>query len=61
MLDHKPLIIHPCGVLVRQNKPWHFEQMWLEEQGCHDTVAIALREGKGSSPMCRVVNKVGKF
>ena len=21
-LDHKPLIIHPCGIPMRINKPW---------------------------------------
>lgn len=36
--DHKPMFIHPCGVLVRQNKPWHFGKMWLDEEGCHDMV-----------------------
>ena len=49
MLDHKPVIIHPRGVSVRPNKPWHFEQMWLEDEGCHDTMASAWSEG--SSPM----------
>ena len=28
--DHKPIIIHPYGVPVRPNKPWRFEQMWLD-------------------------------
>lgn len=39
--DHKPMFIHPCGVLVRQNKPWHFGKMWLDEEGCHDMVSSA--------------------
>lgn len=25
--DHKPILIHPCGIPVRQNKPWRFEKM----------------------------------
>ena len=58
MLDHKLVIIHPRGVSVRPNKPWHFEQMWLEDEGCHDTMASAWSEG--SSPMTQVVDKVGK-
>ena len=32
MSNHKPMLIHPCGVLVRQNKSWRFEKMWLEEK-----------------------------
>ena len=39
--DHKPIVIHPCKVPVRQKKPWRFEKMWLEEEGCHDMVASA--------------------
>ena len=60
MLDHKPMIIHLGGVPMRPNKPWRFEQMWLEDEGCHDTVASAWRDGEGSSPMSRVLAKVGK-
>ena len=58
--NYKPIVIHPCGVPVRENKPWRFEKMWLEEEGCHDMVASAWREGEGSTPMGEVVNKVGK-
>lgn len=25
--DHKPFIIHPCGVTIKPNKPWRFEQI----------------------------------
>ncbi|KAK7851867.1 hypothetical protein CFP56_040758 [Quercus suber] len=38
MSNHKPMLIHPCGILVRKNKPWCFEKMLLEEEGCHDVV-----------------------
>lgn len=55
------MVIHPCGVLVRNNKPWCFEKIWLEEEACHDMVNSALREGEGSTPMGGVVSKVGKF
>lgn len=58
--DHKPILIHLCGIPVRQNKPWRFEKMWLDEEGCHDMVTLAWRDGKGSTPMSGVVNKVGK-
>lgn len=25
--DHKPFVVHPCGILVKINKPWRFEQI----------------------------------
>lgn len=31
--DHKPLLIHPCGVPMKFNKSWHFKQIWLEDNG----------------------------
>lgn len=60
MLEHKPIIIHPCGVPVKPNKPWHFEQMWLKEESCHETVVAAWRDGEGISPTGRVVDKMRK-
>ena len=39
--DHKPLLIHPNRVPTKLKKPWRFEQVWLEDDGCHDTVAVA--------------------
>ena len=35
--------------------------MWMEDEGCHDIVALAWGEGKGVSPVSRVIGKVGKF
>ena len=39
--EHKPLLIYPCGAPMKFNKPWHFKQIWLEDEGCHDIVASA--------------------
>ena len=39
-------------------KPWRFEQVWLEDDGCHDTVAVAWSEGRGDLLMGKVVKKV---
>ncbi|XP_075640701.1 uncharacterized protein LOC142612501 [Castanea sativa] len=47
-LDQKPIVIHLEGILVRHQKPWHFEQVWLGEEGCHETVSwltIAVNGG----------------
>ena len=35
--------------------------MWMEDEGCHDIVALAWGKGKGVSPVSRVIGKVGKF
>ena len=46
---------------IKLNKPWHFEQVWLEDDGCHDTMASAWSEGEGDLPMGRVIKKVGSY
>lgn len=56
--DHKPILIHPSGIPVKPNKPWHFEQIWLKDEGCHDVVAKAWSEGGGDNSMGKVVRKV---
>ena len=42
-LDHKPLIILPLGITPRRQKPWSFEQVWLERESCHAMVRLAWR------------------
>lgn len=56
--DHKPILILPSGFVVKQNRPWRFEQMWLEDDGCHDTVAVAWSINPEGSPMFKVVEKI---
>lgn len=41
MSDHKLVHIHPLGISARRQKPWRFEQVWLFEEGYHDTVRRA--------------------
>lgn len=57
-LDHKSILIHSNRILVKSNKPWRFEKIGLEDDGCHDTVARAWSEGGGDLPMGKVVKKV---
>ena len=40
-LDYKPIVIHPLGIPLRHQQPWRFKQVWLKEEGCHETVASA--------------------
>ena len=42
--NYKPLIIHP-------NKPWRFKQIWLEDDGYHDTMASAWTDKAEGTPM----------
>ena len=36
--DHKPLWIVPKGMDCKQQKPFRFEQMWMTERGCGETI-----------------------
>ena len=36
--DHNPIVILPEGFCGKAQRPWHFEQLWLDNSGCHDTV-----------------------
>ena len=58
--NHKPIIIHPMGIPDRKNHPWHFEQVWLEDKGCHEIVHSAWRSDYGTSPMDKVASKIRK-
>ena len=37
--DHSPILILPEGILAKPQRPWRFENLWLERDGCQDTVA----------------------
>ena len=36
--DHKPLWVVPEIMESYQQRPFHFEQMWMIESGCSDTI-----------------------
>lgn len=52
-------INHPCGVPMNLNKPWRFEQIWLEEVGCHEAVTLAWCGSMEDALMNKVMNKLG--
>ena len=56
--DHKPIIIHPMGIPDRKNRPWRFEQVWLEDEGCHEIAHLAWRSDGGTSLMDKVTGKI---
>ena len=39
--NHKPLKIYLAGIPKRINKPWRFEKMWMEDEGCREVVEDA--------------------
>ena len=51
---HKPFFILPLGILPRHQKPWRFEQVWLEKEGCHAMIRAAWRNGNMETSMALV-------
>ena len=58
--DYKPLWITPEGMDSRFHKPFRFEQMWLTNKGCNDTVEAVWKERVVDSWDTRVTNKIDK-
>ena len=50
--------IHLEGIVVKSSRPWRFEQMWLEDLGCRNTVVRTWDRNVGGSPMEMVVTKL---
>ena len=57
--DHSPILILPDGFNAKTQRPWRFEQMWLENRGCHDAVLEAWDREVAGLPMETVVSKIG--
>ena len=51
--DHNSIIISSEGIPACRNKPFRFEQMWLKEEGCGDTVKATWEANSdiGTLPM----------
>ena len=56
--DHKPFLICLKGIPKLRQKLWHFKHMWLEEEGCRDTVEIAWLFNAPCQAMTRVEGKI---
>ena len=56
--DHSPILILPNGFGAKLNRPWRFEQMWLENRGCYDTVKGTWERVATGSPMATVMSKI---
>ena len=56
--DNSPIMVRPDGITLKPQRPWRFEQMWLEKQGYHDTVKRVWRAVSSDPPMSRVIQNV---
>ena len=56
--DHSPILILPEGFGIKSQRPWRFEQIWLENRGCHNTVLEVWDRAVLSSPMAAMVSKL---
>ena len=57
--DHKPIRVRLNGIPKIRQKPWRFEHMWLEEEGCRETVEEAWSRDVQGHAMIRVESKIG--
>ena len=58
--DHKPLMIILAGIPKKINKPWRFEQMWMEEVGYRELMEDAWAYEFQGSAMNRLEGKVDR-
>ena len=56
--DHRPILIVLDGMNCSQQRPFRFEQMWLTEQGCSDTVQAVWQRDNGENEILKVIRKV---
>ena len=59
-LDHKPLWIVPEIMECKLEKPFHFEQMWMSEKGCGETIEAVWGEDVDISRAEKILKKVDK-
>ena len=56
--NHKSIFICLNGIPSHRQKPWQFEYMWLEEDGCMDIVESAWRYNATGHAMAWVEGKI---
>ena len=60
--DHCPLWIVPSDLIVdRKNKPFRFEEIWLPDKGCTDTVEVFWLSNGFEQSEDRVIKKIEKY
>ena len=58
--DHKAIAVKFDGITPCPNKPFKFEQMWLKDSGCSETVVSAWGSNSGAVTMPIVAGKIKK-
>ena len=58
--NHKPLLIAPKSINNCFQKPFRFEQMWLMEKGCTETVETVWCENSMDPEDSKVIKKIDK-
>ncbi len=56
--DHKPLWIGTDPIPQHVPRVFRFEEMWMSEQGCEETIAATWRTSKRGVPMYQVWDKI---
>ena len=56
--DHKPIVITPEGIILKLNRPFKFEKMWLSDGGCNWTVKDAWGLSSPEASMAVVAGKL---
>ena len=56
--DHKPLWIFLDGIDCNFRKPFRFEQMWISDKGCSDTIKVVWKERINELSTTQVLQKV---
>ena len=56
--DHKAILIKLDGITLRLNRPFKFEQMWLREGGCSDTMVKVWGPSSQNANMLQIAGKI---
>ena len=56
--DHKPIVINPEGIILKQNRHFKFEKMWLSDEGCCQAVKDAWGQFSPEASMPMVAGKL---
>ena len=59
--NHKPIWIVPDGMDCRQNRPFRFEQLWMTEKGCGETIEAMWKETYDAYGGQKILKKVDRF
>nr|POF06061.1 putative ribonuclease h protein [Quercus suber] len=56
--DHQAIVVKPEGIIPKPKRSFKFEQMWLQDRGCSDTVLNAWGPPLVGATMPEIVGKV---